>query len=490
VNSNTVLFVLGNFLLIMAVCLTAPLCLSLAHDWRFPPEAGGHPELIPFLVPILIAFCAGISLRLLFKRKTGDVGRREGFVVVTFSWLTAVILGMIPFLLSGTCDTVSDAFFETMSGFTTTGATIFPAVEVIPYGLQFWRHMTQWLGGMGIVVLSVALMPLLGVGGFRMLKAETPGGVIFERDRARITDSAKDLWKLYLLISGAEVVLLALSGTSIYDAFCHTFTTMSTGGFSPHSESIAFFTSPITQWVIILFMFTAGISFSLHAQVLRGRIRAAFENAEFRFYLAIIAVCAIVGFTIIPGNGAGLEQRIREVTFQVVSIGTTTGYATVDFDAWPQMMRLVMVMLMFIGGCMGSTGGGMKVARVLVYGKAFTRELHKLLYPHAVKKIRIGNRKLDDGIALNILAFGSLFVAAFIVGSLTMAAFGYDLVTSMSASIAALGNIGPGLGAIGPTRNWAHLPDAAKWVMSFLMLIGRLELYSVLILFTPWVWKR
>ena len=237
-------------------------------------------------------------------------------------------------------------------------------------------------------------------------------------------------------------------------------------------------------------MFTAGINFTLHAQVLRGKIFSVFENAEFRLYLALALICTILGFVIIPGGGAGLEQRFRDVAFQVVSIGTTTGYATVDFDAWPQVMRLVMVMLMFVGGCMGSTGGGMKVARVLVYGKVMGRELHRLLYPHAVKKVSIGRRSLSDGLALNILAFGSMFVAAFIAGSVTMTIFGYDLVTSMSASIAALGNIGPGLGDIGPTCNWAHLPAAAKWVMSFLMLIGRLELYSVLILFTPWVWKR
>jgi trk system potassium uptake protein TrkH len=396
---------------------------------------------------------------------------------------------MLPYLISGSCNSVTDAFFETMSGFTTTGASIFSDVEIIPPGLQLWRCMTQWLGGMGIVVLSVALLPFLGAGGYRLLKAEAPGGVIFERERARITDTAKDLWKLYLAISGAEVVLLKVSGTTWYDAVCHTFTTMSTGGFSPHGESAAFFTSPLTQWILILFMFLAGVNFSIHFQVVRGRLGSSLRNPEFRLFCGILAFAILIGILTVHSD-AGLEMRIREITFQVVSIGTTTGYATADFDAWPQLMRLVLILLMFIGGCMGSTGGGMKVARVLIYGKTMGRELYRQIFTRAVRSVRIGERVLENRIVFNIMAFGSLFSATFILGIFTMAACGYDLVTSSTASIAALSNIGPGLGQVGPMTNWAHLPPAAKWIMSILMLVGRLELYSVMILLTPWAWKR
>lgn len=488
-NYKAVLGVLGSLFVILAACLLAPLLVALVYDW-------GQPHLLREALAILLGAAlsggAGHLLLRRFKEHAQDVGRREGFAIVTFAWLGAVLFGMVPFLAAGTCGTVTDAFFETMSGVTTTGASVFGSpgreIEAIPKGLQFWRCMTQWLGGMGIVVLSVALLNWLGVGGYRMLKAETPGGVVYERDQPRITDAAKDLWKLYIGLSLAEVVLLLVSGTSVYDAFCHAFTTMSTGGFSPHGESVAYFGAG-TQWVIIAFMFIAGINFSLHAQLLRGRLKAVLKNAELRLYVGIAVVCSALGILMV-GADLGWEQRIRDVVFQVVAIGTTTGYATADYDAWPQLMRLLLFLLMFVGGCMGSTGGGMKVARFLIYGKALVRELHRPIYPHAVRPLRVGDRVLDPEIVANILAFGILYVACYLVGVLVMAACGYDLVTSASTAVAAISNIGPGLAQVGPMANWGHLPDVAKWVMSFLMLIGRLELFSVLILLTPWAWKR
>jgi len=485
-DGRAVLFVLSYLLLILGVCMLAPLGVSIIYDSHSPFEI---MEIVAFALVSLFCMITGLIFRRVFQGAEDRVGRREGFAIVTFSWLLAVVVGMLPYLITGVCDNVTDAFFETMSGFTTTGATIFPKVEIIPHGLMFWRCMTQWLGGMGIVVLSVALLPILGVGGYRLLKAEAPGGVAFEREKPRITDMAKDLWKLYLIISGAELILLRLSGMSIYDAFCHTFTTMSTGGFSPHSESIAYFTSPWTQWIIIVFMFLAGTNFSIHAQIFRGRILPAVRNPEYRLYAGIIFACIAIGLVAVPFSN-GIEQHIRGVAFQIVSIGTTTGYATKDFDLWPQLMRLLMVLLMLIGSCMGSTGGGIKVARLLIYAKSLARELQRLIFPRAVAPLRVGDKVIEQNIVSNILAFGIFFVAAFVFGALVMAAFGYDIPTSISASAAALGNIGPGLGKIGPTLNWSHLPIFAKWVMSSLMLFGRLELFSVLILFTSWAWKR
>jgi trk system potassium uptake protein TrkH len=312
--------------------------------------------------------------------------------------------------------------------------------------------------------------------------------VAFERERPRITDAAKDLWRLYLIISILEIASLKMAGTTMFDAFCHTFTTMSTGGFSPHGESIAYF-GPAVQWILIVFMFVAGVNFSLHAQLLRWRWKAVLTNPEFRLYVAILVGCIAVGVLVVPYAG-DVEQHTREVSFQVVSIATTTGYATADFDAWPQLMRLLLVLLMLVGGCMGSTGGGMKVTRVLIYARALVRELHRLIYPRAVSPVRVGERVMDPGIVANILSFGSIFMATFALGMIVMAACGYDLDTCISASAAAIGNIGPGLGKVGPLANWSHLPALAKWVMSLLMLLGRLELFSVLILFTPWAWRK
>ncbi len=480
-----VLYTLAHLALILALCLVAPLVVALIYIEDNPQWPW---EIAAFAVPIALSLAAGLWMRR-FSPSGKELGRREGFAVVAFSWLLMVVIGMLPFPISGTTASVTDAFFETMSGFTTTGSTIFPKVEIIPAGVQFWRCMTQWLGGMGIVVLSVAVLRFLGVGGYRMLKAETPGGVAFEREKPRIDAIAKQMWRLYLGISTAELLLLKISGMTWYDAFCHTFTTMSTGGFSPHSASVAYFTSPLTQWIVIVFMFAAGANFALYAPLFRLRAGPLLKNPEFRLYAAITGACVLLGVLVVPYAGSP-EQHVRDVAFQVVSIGTTTGYATADFDQWPQIMRLVLVLLMFVGGCMGSTGGGIKVARILIYVKALIRELHRLVFPHGVRHIRVGDKVIDPKIVSNIMAFGFIWMGLFLVGAITMAAAGYDLVTSMSASVAALGNIGPGLGEVGATCNWAHLPDVTKWVMSILMLLGRLEVYSVVILFTAWAWKR
>lgn len=484
---RVVLSVLGSLLLILAACFMAPLAVAIFYDLAAP---GGLRQVVAFSATLVFCVGAGTLLRRRFGGSAESVGRREGFVIVTASWLVAVLVGMIPFLAGGTTTSVTDAFFETMSGFTTTGASVFAAAELdaMPRGLMFWRCMTQWLGGMGIVVLSVAILSSLGIGGYRLLKAESPGGMAYEREQPRITDAAKELWQLYLGISAAQVILLVLAGTTLYDALCHTFTTMSTGGFSPHGESAAFF-APHVQWILVLFMVVAGTNFSLHAHLIRGRLAPLLQNPEFRLYGAIVAGCSVLGVAITP-TGAGVEERVRDVVFQVVTISTTTGYATKDYDAWPQLMRLMMLLLMLVGGCMGSTAGGIKAARLLIYAKALARQLHFLIYPRAVRPLRSGTKLLEPGIVANILAFGTLYAACLLGGAVVMAACGYDITTSVSAAAAALGNIGPGLGAVGPMQTWAHLPAVAKWVMSLLMLMGRLELFSVVVLFTPWIWTR
>jgi trk system potassium uptake protein TrkH len=483
-----VLLVLGHLLVIVGLCLLVPLGVALAVDSGSPREG---MEILGFAVTAVLGLVPGLLLRHRFRGSQDRLGRREGFAVVTLAWVAAAGLGMLPFLFCGACG-VTDAFFETMSGFTTTGASVFGSpgneIEKLPHGLLLWRCMTQWLGGMGIVVLSVALLPFLGVGGARLLKAETPGGVLFERDRPRITDAARDLWKLYLLLSAAEAVLLLAFGASVFDACCHTFTTMSTGGFSPHGESAAFF-GPATQWVLIVFMFLAGVSFTLHARLVRLRPGPALRSPELRLFAGLVLGAILLGALVVPVAGSA-EEHLRTVAFQVVSIATTTGYATADFDGWPRLMRAVLLLLMLVGGCMGSTAGGIKVGRLLVFGKAVSRELHRLFFPHAVRPLKTGGRVVDPDLVQNILAFGALFVGCILAGTLVMAGCGYDLDTALSAAIAALCNIGPGLGQVGPLENWGHLPAAAKWTMSLLMLLGRLELFSVLALFAPWAWKR
>lgn len=485
-NFRAVLFVVGNVLLLFAVCLLAPLIVSLSinsatgSEWR---------ESAAFLITIATSATVGLVLRQIFSDHALAIRLREGFAVVVFSWIGMGMVGVMPYLLSGVTSSVTDAFFETMSGLTTTGASVFAQVEDLPHGVQFWRCMTQWIGGMGIVVLSVALLPFLGAGGYHMLKAETPGGVAYERERPRMTENAGLMWRLYLALTVALAALLWAEGMGPFDAACHALTTMSTGGFSPHSASVAYFDNATIQWTIILFMFLAGTNFAIHTHAFHRNWDAIRRNTEFRSYSALLALITIAFALLVPQQYE-LEKHVRNVAFQVLSIATTTGFATVNYDEWPQVVRLGLVLLMFVGGSMGSTAGGMKVARVVIYGKAFVRELHHLVYPHALERIRMNGSNVEPSLVRNLLSFGLVWSGLFVAGSFVMAASGYDLTTATSASIAALGNIGPGLARVGPTENWGHLPATAKWFMSALMLTGRLEVFSVLVLFTPWLWRR
>lgn len=484
-NLRAVLFVLGNVLLLFAVCLIAPLTVCIVID----SGTGEWWEFGAFLATTVTSALVGFALRQSFADSSDEIRLREGFAVVSFSWIAMGLVGMLPYLISGTTSSGTDAFFETMSGLTTTGATVFENVDGIPAGVQFWRCMTQWIGGMGIVVLSVALLPFLGVGGYHMLKAETPGGVAYERERPRMTENARLMWRLYLGLTIALTALLWAEGMTFYDAACHAFTTMSTGGFSPHNESVAHFSSPLIQWTLIVFMLLAGTNFAIHTQLFRRNFAPLRGNSEFKAYVSIV-LGVIVLFALLVPQEHGFERHLRDVAFQVVSIVTTTGFATADYNQWPEAVRLGLVLLMFMGGCMGSTAGGMKVARIVIYAKTLVRELHHMLYPHAVERIRISGHSVDQALVLNLLSFGLVWTALFVAGSFVMAACGYDLPTATSASIAALGNIGPGLAEVGPTANWSHLPAAAKWFMALLMMVGRLEVFSVLVLFTPWLWRR
>jgi trk system potassium uptake protein TrkH len=484
---RTVLHLLGSLLVLLGILMVLPLAVALLS---FDDILLESYEALGFFVSIALALIGGFALRTVFEADLSRLGHREGSAIVSLAWICFSAVGCLPYLVTGAAGP-TDAFFETMSGFTTTGATIFPQVEVLPAGLQLWRHQTQWMGGMGIVVLSVAVLPLLGVGGYRMFKAEAPGGSTFERNAPRIRDTAKVLWAMYLTMSVVELLLLRLGGMSLFEATCHTFTTMSTGGFSTSSQSVAHWPSPFIQWTIVGFMLLAGCNFGVYQQLARGQVRAVLGNLELRVYLALLLlVGGLTAGTLLLGGGiaGGTEATIRGAGFSVVSVTTTTGYGTEDFDRWPDYLRLLLVLLMFVGGCAGSTAGGMKIVRLLIFVKASLAELRRSVTPHTVQVVRIGDRPLDRQVVSNIMGFLAMWLALFALGALALTLLGLDLLAASTAAASNLGNVGPGLGAVGPTANYAAVPSLGKWLLIFIMLLGRLELYSPLVLLLKRTW--
>jgi trk system potassium uptake protein TrkH len=430
---------------------------------------------------------------LIAVRLTGierDVRVREGFAIVTFGWLLASAFGALPFVISGAVPSYTDAFFETMSGFTTTGATILTDIEALPRGVLFWRSFTHWLGGMGIILLSLAILPFLGVGGMQLFKAEVPGPVA-DKLTPRVTQTAKILWGVYITLSAAQTILLMLGGMDFYEALCHTFGTMATGGFSTRNASIAAYPSPYLQWVIIVFMFLAGVNFALHYRIILYGWRVYRNDREFLVYLALIGAASTLIYGLTTGaSGAHGEPALRDAVFQVVSIQTTTGFITADYELWPFAAQMTLFLLMFVGGSAGSTGGGMKVLRLYLLGKFVIAELNRLIHPHAIIPVRVRQQTIPRDVVTNVIGFSVLYIVLFAIGALLVSLMGFDLPTSFGAVAATLGNVGPGLGDVGAVDNYAAFPAIGKWLLSFFMLLGRLELYTVLILFAPAYWRR
>lgn len=436
-----------------------------------------------------ISLAAAILIWLL-TRGPIELSRRDGFGVATFGWLSAAVFGALPYIISGTISHPIPAVFETMSGFTTTGASVLTDLESLPRGILFWRAMTHFLGGMGVLVLCAAILPFLKVGGMQVYRAEVPGP---SKDRLtpRIASTAKLLWGAYLLFCALETVLLRFGGMSWFDAWCHTCATMATGGFSTRTASVGAYDSLYLETIIICFMFIAGTNFVLHLKLLKGRPFAYFRDPEFRIYLLFwLSACLILTLNIWGYTYESLGESLRAAFFQGTSILTTTGLCTADFDAWPETSRILLVLLMFVGGCAGSTGGGVKNIRVLVVVKALFREIFLYMRPAAVKKVKVGGATVKQESVSNIVAFLMIFVILFAAGSLIMTAFTPDLGTAVSSTIACLGNIGPGLNAVGATQNYAEIPSTGKAILVFFMLLGRLELYTVLVIFSPGFWKK
>ncbi|MFQ6674696.1 MAG: TrkH family potassium uptake protein, partial [Fidelibacterota bacterium] len=459
----------------------------------------GENDLEAILISSAITLTIGLPVWF-FTRGHVKLSIKDGFAIVTLAWVAISAFGALPLLLSGTIPNITDAFFESMSGVTTTGATIIGnpitlpnlpnGVESLPHGILYWRSFIQWIGGMGIIVFSISILPLLGIGGVQLFKAEVPGPVA-DRIRPRVRETAKILWLVYFGISLAEVVLLYLGGLSLFDAVCHTFTTMATGGFSTKNASIGHFTSPYVHYIIVVFMFLAGVNFSLHWKALTGNIRGYFRDGEFRFYGGLILVfTAIITINNVSLEGFFSHNLFRDSLFQVVSILTTTGFGTADYLLWGSFAQITMLLLMFFGGSAGSTGGGMKIARVMVVIKYSISETKRLLHPTAVIPLRIGRRLIPGDVVSNTLGFVLFYVSIFVTVSLILTALGLDVVSAFGATAAALGNIGPGLGSVGPAANYAHLPDLAKWLLAFCMLLGRLEIFTVMVLFSRSFWRR
>ncbi|MFQ5915081.1 MAG: TrkH family potassium uptake protein [Nitrospinota bacterium] len=479
-NISSVLRSLGFIALLLGAALVIPVAIS---------AVAGGPDLVALAASVLISGAVGGCLLYFGGRE--EMAARDGFAVVTGTWLLVSFVGAFPYWLSGTIPSYTDAFFEAISGFTTTGATVVANIEDLPAGILFWRSFTQWLGGMGIIVLTVAFLPLFGVGGLQVLNAEAPGPT-FERLVPRLRETAKLLWGIYLLLSVSEVLLLLAGGMPPFEAVLHTFSTMATGGFSPKDASIAAYSSPYLQWVIILFMGLAGTSFSLHYFALRGRSLSSYwKNTEFRFYLSMLGAATLVTtLFLLWQTQAGAERAVREAAFQVVAIVTTTGFVTADFELWPVVLQALLLFLMFFGGCSGSTGGGMKHMRLLLLFRHSGAQMLKLIHPRAVKGLLLGERPVTDDVIEGIQSFFFLYLTLWVGGSLALSALGMDLVTGISAAASALGNVGPGLGAVGPADNYAGLPALAKWILSALMLLGRLEIFPVIILLSRETWRR
>lgn len=474
-NKLIIIRILGVLLTIEGICMISALVVAMSYG-EFDQRA--------LLISSAITVFAGILSYIFGRTKNTNIGKREGYLVVTLSWIIFSLFGSLPFIISGVIPSYADAYFETMSGFTTTGASILTDVEALPHGLLFWRSMTQWLGGMGIIVLSLAILPVLKIGNMQLFMAEVPGPTP-DKLHPKIKETAKRLWAIYAGFTLVEVILLRFGGMSLFDSVCHSFTTMATGGYSTQNASIAAYPSPYIHYVIIIFMFIAGTNFTLAYFGLHGKLKKVIKNEEFIFYLSLVMVAILIISSVLHiHDGLSLEKAFRDSAFQVVSIVTTTGFATANYSLWGPFLILVLFVLMFTGGSAGSTGGGIKMVRLLLLAKNSRQELRRLIHPNAVIPVRLNHKAVPQQVIYNVMAFLVFYLLITGISAMIIAAMGYDLTTSFSSVAATLGNIGPGLGRVGPIENYSHFPVAGKWFFSFLMLLGRLELFTVLILFS------
>lgn len=472
---------LGRIVLIIGISMLSSVLCSLYYR---------ESIIIPFIMAAGVTIAAGLLLVLSAEKK--PIHYKEGFVIVSLGWLMASFFGSLPYILTGCLPSFADAFFETVSGFTTTGATVLSDIESIPKGLLFWRSLTQWLGGMGIIVLFVAIISGIGAQANHLFRSELPGPVA-NKISPRIRETAKRLWITYIVLSITCALSLYLFGMDVFDSLCHAFATTATGGFSTRNASIAYYDNPRIHWTLTFFMFISGINFALHYLSYKQRnLMVYLRNREFLFYSAIVLMGSLLAAVSLglSGSGLSLEGKIRTAFFQVVSIMTTTGYSSVDYEFWPNMALGIIFLTMFIGGCAGSTSGNIKPGRYLILLHRSIIELKRIIHPKAVITLRFNDRIINDNLLINVLQFFFLYIMFLALGTIGLCCLDIELFTSVSAAVSCLGNIGPGLGQVGPTDNYSFIAASGKYLLSFLMLIGRLEIYPLLLLLLPDFWRE
>jgi trk system potassium uptake protein TrkH len=483
VNPRHLVHIVSIIVLALAIAMAGTTILAFVYR---------DGDTLAFLVSTVIsAVCGFVGFRRTSLDR--DITIREGYAVVSLSWIAIGVFGALPYLFSGELRSPMAALFESFSGFTTTGATVFPDPGSLPHGILFWRSLTQWIGGMGIIVLGIAILPFLGVGGMSLFRAEVPGPTP-ERLAPRITQTAKLLWLVYAGLTVFQILLYMFGGMNLYESVLHAFTTLSTGGFSPRTASIGAYDSAYIDYVTIAFMYLAGMNFTLHYYALAGKPKRYVQDIEWRAYTITIIGATLLVLAPLIFNGLyvelGGERAIRDSLFQVVSIATTTGFITEDYGLWPESTHLVLLLLMFVGGMAGSTAGGMKIIRVHTFMRQGITGLKRSLHPRAVLVTRVGRKALRDDDLLNILGFILLFMLCYVAGAVALTLLGNDLVTSLGGAAASIGNIGPGLGVVGATGHYGTLNGLSQFVLIFLMLVGRLEIFTILLLFHRDLWRR
>lgn len=481
INSKAIIKVIGNLLLLE----TAMLLLSTGVSAYYHDAA-----LMSLLITSGITGAIGLLMSFYSRKRPKAFTRRDGYIMVTCSWLAFALFGMLPFYIHGHIPSVTNAFFEAMSGITSTGATILDNIDEMPRGLLFWRSITQWFGGLGIIIFTIALLPFLGVNGLQMFAAEVSGPT-HNKVTPRIGITARWIWSIYLGITALLVLLLMLGGMGGFDSICHALTTAGTGGFSTHQASIAYYHSAYIEYVIIIFMFISGMNYSLLILFVSGRFRRALKDSELKWYALTVTSAAVI-FTLVLWFNQGIEgeDAFRESLFQVVSLQTSTGFTTCDYMTWPSALWGMLLVIMLVGACAGSTSGGLKCIRVHVLFKVMMNEFKHILHPNAVLPIRLDKQVAPPTLLSTVMAFCFIYFIIIFGSSIFLSAIGIDFMEAIGCSVSAIGNMGPALGSYGPSSTWNTMPDAGKWLMSFLMLLGRLEIFTVILLFTPNFWKR
>lgn len=477
-----ILRILGLLLMLFSVTLLTPLLVSIWYN------DNGHSA---FIWAFLLTFGSGLLMWLPVYRQRGELRNRDGFLITALFWTVLGLFGALPFILNTDVDLyISEAVFESISGLTTTGATVIVGLDDLPKSILFYRQQLQWFGGIGIIVIAVAILPMLGIGGMQLYRAETPGPIKDSKITPRITETAKALFLVYLLLTACCTIAYWWAGMTLFDAICHAFATVAIGGFSTHDASIGYFNSNTIMMICSLFMLLAGINFALHFYAWRlKRINHYFRDPETRFYIVVLAIsCVIVSFFLFDSEQYHLKQAVFQGIFQTISIATTTGFATADFAHWPTFIPFFLIMLSFMGGCAGSTGGGMKVVRVMLIAKQGVRELHQLIHPNAVIPLKVGRRRVEAKIVSAVWSFFAVYIFAFITIMLALMICGMDQTTAYSSVVATLNNLGPGLGS--SSANYSSATEAEQWILCFAMLLGRLEVFTLLVLLTPAFWRH